>query len=146
MDHRILYLEGKFIGRGLNHSAEPFTGTMTLAPVWGNSGTALSFTAIGDDGQIYHDERTVLGVDPGHQIHMASASNNTGALLLYVAETIEDDRLVFRFGDLGDRGTFRETREVHVHDNGDVTYRFSWGPPGEPVRERSVLRMTPDHV
>ena len=146
MNHRILHVSGNFTGRGVNHAAEPFTGSMTLTPVLGNSGTALSFTAVGDDGQTYHDERTVLGLDPDHQLHMVSTSNNTGALMSYALEIMEDEQLVFRFGDLEDLGTFRETRAIQLHDNGDVSYRFSWGLPGEQVRERSAVRMTPDCV
>lgn len=47
------------MGHEINPVAERFAGTMTLMPVLGNCGTALTFTAMGDSDVIIHDERTL---------------------------------------------------------------------------------------
>ncbi|NMP24637.1 hypothetical protein [Sulfobacillus harzensis] len=141
MDHKLLHVTGRFMGHGINHAAERFVGTMTLMPVLGNCGTVLTFTAMGDSDMIFHDERTLIGLDAQGRLSMVSTSNNTGALLHYALQDAEGGRLVFRLGDLDDEHSFRETRELVLHEDGDVTYRFSWGQPGGPFRERSVVRM-----
>lgn len=142
MEYKLLHVTGRFMGHGINHAAERFMGTMTLMPVLGNRGTALTFTATGDADAIFHDERTLIGLDEQGRLSMVSTSNNTGALLHYALQDAESARLVFRLGDLDDEHSFRETREIVLHEDGDVTYRFSWGQPGGPFRERSVVRMT----
>lgn len=90
---------------------------------------------------IFHDERTLIGLDVQGRIVMVSTSNNTGTLRCYALQHAEDGRLLFPWGDLDNENSFRERRELIVHQDGDVTYRFSWGQPGGPFQERSVVRM-----
>lgn len=92
-------------------------GTMTLMPVLGDCGTALTFTSTGDSDAIFHDEHTLIGLDEQGRLSMVSTSNNTGALLHYALQDAESGRLVFRLGDLDDEHSFRETREIVLHDH-----------------------------
>ena len=139
--YSLLQMTGEFSGVGINHADESFTGRMTLNPVTGNRAVSLIFTALGDTGEVFHDERTLIGFDPAGELVMVSVSNNTGAVMQYHLHHREKGQLVFQFGDAALEHTFRERREMIVHDNGDVTYRFSWGAPGEPFQEQSVVRM-----
>lgn len=142
MYHKIFGIMGQFVGDGVNHDNEKFTGVMTLKPMLGNRGTSLSFTASGEGGVVFHDERSLIGFDPQGEIFMVSTSNNTETLMPYTLVAIDQNRVVFRFGDVNARDTFRETRELTIHDNQDITCRFSWGLPGESFAERSTVRMT----
>lgn len=72
---------------------------------------------------------------------MVSTSKDTGSLLNYALQAAEGGRLVFRLGDLDGGHSFGETGELVLHEDGDVTYRFSWGQPGGPFQERSVVRI-----
>lgn len=139
--HSVLQTAGHFSGTGINHAGESFTGRMTLSPVIGHCAVSLVFTALGDKDEVFHDERTLIGLDSAGGMVMVSASNNTGAVMTYHLHLREEERLVFQFGDIAMADTFREQRELIVHASGDVTYRFSWGMPGGEFQERSVVRM-----
>lgn len=65
MSEMLLQVSGQYTGTGTNHDREEFVGQMTLYPQLGNRGTGLAFTATGITGQIYHDERTLIGYTPG---------------------------------------------------------------------------------
>lgn len=142
MDHKIFGIMGRFIGDGVNHDNERFMGVMTLTPMLGNRGTSLSFTASGEGGVVFHDERSLIGFDLQGEIVMVSTSNNRGTVIPYTLHAVDQDRVMFRFGDVNARDTFRESRELTIQDNQDITYRFSWGLPGESFAERSAVRMT----
>ena len=142
MNENLLEIAGSFAGVGVNHDQEEFTGRMTLLPHLGRRGASLAFTAVGANDEVYHDERTLVGFNAQGELCLVSTSNNTGGLLHYRLADRADSRWIFQFGDVADKTAFRETRELRVHQNGDVTYRFSWGLPGGPFQERSVVRMS----
>ena len=53
----------------------------------------------------------------------------------------EKTTLVFRYGDLEKRSTFREEVRIDLFEGGDLGYRYAWGMPEGEFRDRSRVRM-----
>ena len=51
---------GSFIGHGVNHEKEAFTGRLVVSRVMAGRAVTLHYTALGLDGQTLHEEFTLL--------------------------------------------------------------------------------------
>jgi hypothetical protein len=139
---------GRYTGRGINHDQQPFEGTLELSSVVSGKGLALTFTATGDDGTVYHEEHSVIGPGFDGALGLWTLCNNAPgmtALALRRDGEVEGCRrsLVFGVGDPDDEGSFREEIALDLHADGSLGYRFAWGLPGGEFAPRSGLRLSP---
>lgn len=139
-------LEGTYTGDGINHEGQKFTGEFSLAP--GAQGATLKFSATGANGEKYHVEESQLGLDGQGQPCLFVNSNNHPQTTPHVLTKFEDTprntkRLVFAFGDMGAKDTFREEIVLEVYPDKKIDYRYSWGLPQGDFAERSGALMAP---
>jgi uncharacterized cupin superfamily protein len=137
---------GSFEGFGINHENQKFRGVLTLSPEIEGKGLSLEFTATGDDGTVYHKEHSILGRSPLETLSLwVLSSNHPGVIEHQYFEDKPtpgaDKTFSFRCGDLSSTKSFREVITIDLWQNGDVSYRYSWGMPGGEFKERSGVRM-----
>ncbi|MCO4744907.1 MAG: hypothetical protein KC912_08960 [Proteobacteria bacterium] len=135
---------GTYAGAGVNHDGQPFRGVLRMHPVLGGRGTRLRFVATATDGTLLHEEETLIGAEPSGSPTLVTLSSNLPGLLVHHLVDVargEAVQLVFRHGDVDDDSVFREEIRIGMHPEGDVTYAFAWGMPGQPFADRSGVRM-----
>lgn len=135
---------GTFVGEGVNHDGQPFTGRLKLAPVVDGAGLSLEFTARGEGGEVYHRERSTLAPGPDGALTLWSLSNNApGLLALPLRRDVpgEARALVFGVGDPDDGDAFRMEVTLELQPGGQLGYRFAWGLPGGEFAPRSGLTL-----
>jgi ketosteroid isomerase-like protein len=138
---------GVYVGEGINHEGQPFTGRLSLEPLLSGRGFQLQFSATGKDGKLYHQEASTIAPAmnekltlwnfntniPGLVPHeLRSASTKTGAI----------SSLTFGFNSPQDQKAFREEVSLDIWSNTSISYTYSWGLPDGDFKERSGVRMT----
>ncbi len=139
-------MSGKFVGRGINHELQPFTGILQAKPVSQYCGIALEFQAIGDDGTAYHSEASLLGKTTQGTLGLwVLSSNHPGVFerTLLHADSLQNQGFVwvFGFGKRDDKAIFREEIRIECQPSLSVKYVYSWGLPGGNFAERSGVLM-----
>jgi hypothetical protein len=72
----VLSRAGRYIGRGVNHQDQSFTGELLLAPALDGRGVALEFTALGLKGERYHQENTTIALTPMETVALWTLNTN----------------------------------------------------------------------
>jgi hypothetical protein len=139
-------MSGKFVGKGINHEGEPFTGTFWATKVLGNSGVGFTFQAVGTSGKVYHSESSLLGKTfQGKLALWVMSSNHPGVIerSLVKTETLEGSGFIwiFGYGDKNNRAIFREEIKIEVQPEESIKYTYFWGIPGGDFAERSWALM-----
>jgi hypothetical protein len=139
-------LSGKFIGKGINHESEPFTGTFWCTKVLGNGGVGFTFQAVAKDGTVYHSESSLLGKNAQGKLALwVMSSNHPGVIerRLITSEALEGSGFIwtFGYGNKDDRSAFREEIKIEVQPSESVKYTYFWGIPGGDFAERSWALM-----
>lgn len=143
---------GYYEGQGINHEGEVFTGKLQIRSLLENRGFSLRFSAVGKDGTIYHQEESTIAPSIGEKLTLWNLNTNTPGLVPHELRP-ENTKVgsirtfTFGFNDPSDAKAFREEIALDVHDNGDLSYTYSWGLPNGEFKERSGVRMkmqTPD--
>lgn len=136
---------GLYRGRGLNHEGQNFTGELKLDFDPRLKVLHVDSTAVGDDQEVYHAEKSWIGYDLSGSLILWVASNNHPAVTPHrfdrIAESHGRRDVVFRFGDLHDRDSFREEITFSVFHDGSVAHCYSWGLPGGDFESRSGSKM-----
>jgi hypothetical protein len=136
---------GKFVGRGINHEGQPFTGIFEANRVSTNGGLSLSFQAVGDDGTIFHAEKSLMGPGVHGKLGLWVLSTNHPGI--FERQLTTEDTLaggfvwVYGFGKRDDRSTFREEIRIECAFGKSLKYVYSWGMPGGDFAERSGVTM-----
>jgi hypothetical protein len=139
--------QGSFVGRGVNHDDEEFTGRLSLRSVPGAPACAWDFLAQLESGVYAHVEHTLVALDEAGVPGLWTVSSNRPHMVRYAltgrVETPEGLVATFADGDLDDESRFRSQIRIELHAGGDMAYHHAWGLPGEPFAERSGVRMSP---
>lgn len=149
--HEILKLlaerEGHYIGDGINHDNENFKGKFSISPIINNHGIEITFTATGDDGIVYHTEKTTIALSHNDdRPYMWSINSNTSYLFQHKLRKNEifgdqNRRFVFGLNDPSNKDLFREEIQLDLLSNEEIGYHYYWGMPGEDFAYRSGLQM-----
>lgn len=139
-------VQGQYVGRGVNHEGQSFTGIFEARHLSQGPGVAFSFRAVGDEGAVYHDEQSLIGNSmAGKPSLWVLSSNHPGVFERTLKEETMTSEgtcvLVFGFGSLEDRASFREQVRLEISPSGTVKYVYFWGMPGGDFAERSGTLM-----
>ena len=145
--HKLQKCSGTYVGQGVNHEGQAFTGTLVLLPKFDGKGFTLDFTAKGADGSVYHREHSLLGPTPSQKISLWVMSTNHPGVMEHTLTEREatpgaEASLFFQMGDLKNRDTFREEIVLDLWPGGDLSYRYFYGVSGGDFQERSGARMS----
>ena len=135
---------GSYTGAGVNHEKQNFSGQFCLSPVIASKAFEVIFKAVGNDGTIYHEEKTLITHTPQKQLGLWTVSNNTPFMMhleFREEKVIEgSQRLIFGLNNPSDKTAFRE--EIHLElTHNKIGYHFYWGMPGGEFAYRSGLLM-----
>lgn len=138
---------GTYMGEGINHEGQAFTGRLKLKSLLGGRGFQLMFSATGKDGTLYHKEESTIAPSIEENLTLWNFNTNTPGLVPHELRRSEAKpgamaSLVFGFGNQADRSAFREEIALDIWDKGNLSYTYSWGLPGGDFQERSGVRMT----
>ena len=105
--------EGRYIGKGINHEKENFTGTFTLTPIINGCAVEIEFTAAGDSGEVYHTEKTTLALSQDNQVNLWSINSNVPYMFQHELKSNQlfegnNSRFIFGLNDPCQRDVFRE--------------------------------------
>ena len=138
---------GNYTGQGINHDNQKFTGELIVESIVGRRGALLTFTATGEDGTVYHEEKSTISPSMDEKILMWNFNSNVPGLVpheLKKSEAIENgSKFIFGFNDKSNENAFREEIALELYNNGDIGYHYSWGLPHGEFKERSGLVMKP---
>jgi hypothetical protein len=137
---------GDYAGRGINHEKQNFNGALNLRFDFENKSLSLVLSATGDKGEVFHAERSWLGFDISGSLVLYVVSNNHPAITPHLFDRLEtgtdgEKRIVFRFGDVQDKNTFREEINLNIFSDKSIEHFYSWGLPGGNFEPRSGSRM-----
>ncbi len=137
---------GDFSGRGINHEKQNFTGNLSLKFGFPEKSLLLVSSATGDSDEVFHSENSLIGFDITGSLILYVASNNHPAITPHLFNRIEEGtsgekKIVFRFGDIQDRNTFREEINFNFFPDGSIEHFYSWGLPGGDFEPRSGSKM-----
>lgn len=137
---------GAYSGRGVNHEKQNFNGQLTLKFDFDNKTLSLVSSATGDKGEVFHSERSWIGFDISGSLVLYVVSNNHPAITPHLFNRIEpgkngENRIVFRFGNLEDKNSFREEINLNLYSDKSIEHFYSWGMPGGEFEPRSGSRM-----
>jgi hypothetical protein len=131
MIDRLNALAGHHEGTGNGGESGPFTATISIEPLLGSLGTAVVYTAVDPTGKQLHTERTTLAHDmvSGHLTLFVLCAELSG-----LGQLTEVSEGVFNNG----AGLAGFELQITIGVTADeLTYTWSWAPPGEPLAEQS---------
>lgn len=139
--------EGQYSGNGVNHDKEEFKGEFSITPIIGGNGVEIQFTATGNDGTIFHTEKTTVALSQDETPKLWSLNSNAPFMFqheLRKTESIDNGgtRLTFGFNDPENSEVFREEIHLELYENGKIGYHYYWGMPGGDFAYRSGLKMS----
>ena len=143
----LLSYQGQYRGTGINHDNQEFTGELHLSPIIDSKGVELRFVATGNDGTIYHQEKTLIAPNESESISLWTLNNNVPHLYEHKikdTDTVDgaSHTLMFVHNNPEDSSQFRETISIDLWPNGDLSYSYAWGLLGGDFQDRSGLRMS----
>lgn len=137
---------GVYTGRGVNHENQSYDSDLVLKVALENKLLLLLSEARGAHGELFHSEATTIGYDISGQLTMFVTSNNHPGVTPHYFNRIEmgtqgEKKIVFRFGDIADRNSFREEIFINVYPSGELEQAYSWGMAGGEFQARSGAKM-----
>lgn len=136
--------KGTFEGSGINHHGEEFVATLVLKPLIAGRGALLWFCAEGKNGDVFHEEITLIGPGPDG-LELVSLNTNVETIQTFHASELVSGQApsaVFTYGDLVDDTTFRERITLQITAPDQLEYKFEWGLPGEAISQRNTIALT----
>lgn len=137
---------GVYLGDGINHEGQAFTGRLSLEPLLAGRGFQIHFSATGKDGMLYHQEVSTIAPALTEKLTLWNFNTNIPGLVPHelrsaIAKSSAVSSLVFGFNSPEDQKAFREEVVLDIWDSNSISYTYSWGMPGGEFRERSGVRM-----
>jgi len=133
---RVVRAAGRYEGPGSGAESGAFTGVVEIRSVLDGLGAELTYRATGPDGAVLHDEHTLLALDmwSGEPtlFVLCSELNGLGQLVQSGESTFGNGR--------GKQG-FELQIELELGDD-TLEYVWSWGAPGDDLREQSRATLT----
>lgn len=138
---------GTYLGNGLNHEDQAFTGTLNLRGLLDGRGTSIQFTAIGSDGKLYHQEASTIAPTISENLALWNFNSNSPGLICHELRDTKPksgalSSYTFSYNQASDINLFREEITLDIWENKDISYSYSWGMPGGDFKERSSARMS----
>ncbi len=136
MIDRLNALAGHHEGTGNGEESGPFTATVSIEPLLESLGTEIVYTAVDPAGEQLHTERTTLAHDmiSGHLTLFVLCAELSGlGQLTEVAEGV--------FNNGAGVDGFELQIAIGFTDD-ELTYTWSWAPPGESLAEQSRATFT----
>jgi hypothetical protein len=135
-----------FVGRGLNHEGEAFTGALTVQTLVGGRAVMLNYTATLLDGREAHVEATLLGRNAEGRLCLWPVMQELSVVIPHVeisacSSESHVAEATFASGPREAVAVFREEITIRLGRDGKLTYAHSWGLPHEPFEERSSCEM-----
>ncbi len=134
---------GSYSGEGINHEKEKFIGSFDLQEILGGRAFQIKFEAKSatNPSAVFHSEVSTLAPNISNGVSLFNLNTNTPFLAEHVyIEGSDPNHMVFRFGDRGNKNSFRE--EVHIRLGGnEIRYEYHWGMPGGDFQYRSGASM-----
>ncbi len=136
---------GHYVGAGINHTGDNFTGYFELSSLYNNS-VQIKFSAAGEKSQDYHKETSIISCDESERLCLWNVNSNVPGMLCHQfksAESVDgsDVTLTFAYNDSKDTNKFREEISIDLWPCGNITYRYAWGMPGEEFKDRSSAKL-----
>ncbi len=137
---------GVYLGEGINHEGQIFTGRLSLEPLLAGRGFLIHFSATGKDGKIYHQEVSTVAPSITERLTLWNLNINIPGLLPHelrtaIAKPQAINSFVFGFNSPQESRAFREEIALDIWDSNSISYTYSWGMPGGEFKERSAVRM-----
>lgn len=136
---------GYYHGKGVNHEKQNFSHNFSIESLSSSKTLEISATAVGDNGEVYHSEKSWIGFDLTGALVLYVTSNNHPGITPHnfyrIDETADCKNVVFRFGNPDDRHSFREEITLSLFSDGSLTHRYAWGLPGGDFEPRSSARV-----
>lgn len=142
----LLEAVGEYSGKGVNHEKQDFNSKLSLKVGTPDKLLLLSSIATGQSEEVFHTENSFIGFDITGSLFLYVVSNNHPAITPHKFDRIEntkdgEKKIVFRFGDLLDRNSFREEINFNIFDDGSLEHFYSWGMPNGDFEPRSGSKM-----
>lgn len=142
----LLETAGNYFGEGRNHEGQRYRGSFELKPVLDGKVLELRSRAEGIHGETFHEETSLISSDLAGELNLYVTSNNHPGLTVHKFNRVEigssgEKRIVFRFGDVNDKNTFREEITIATYQDGSVEHHYAWGMPGGNFEPRSGSKM-----
>jgi hypothetical protein len=136
---------GTFAGHGVNHEGEKFAGKLSLKLAMPGKLLSLLSSATGVSGEVFHEEVSWIGRDMTGTLTLFVSSNNHPGVTPHLFDRIEEspdaNKIIFKFGDIQDKNSFREEVTLALHSDGSLAHHYAWGLPGGSFESRSGSRM-----
>lgn len=136
---------GAYIGSGVNHDNQKFSHRFSMDLISANRVFEISATAIGEQNEVYHSEKSWLGFDPQKTLVLFVTSSNHGTITPHILDRIEESedcqKIVFRYGVKSDKNSFREEITFSLFSDGTIDHQYAWGLPGGDFLPRSSARV-----
>lgn len=137
---------GNYFGMGLNHQGQKYEGHCCLKREIPTKLIAVTSQAKGINGEVFHNEISWIGRDISGALTLYVNSNNHPGITPHVFDRVDEGqdgsrKVVFRFGKLSDKHTFREEVTFGIHTNYNIEHTYAWGLPGGSFETRSSARM-----
>lgn len=142
----LLETAGNYFGEGRNHEGQRFRGSFELKPLFEGRVLELRSRAEGLNGELFHEESSLISSDLSGQLNLYVTSSNHPGLTVHRFDRLEsgqegEKRIIFRFGNPEDKNTFREEITIATYQDGSVEHHYSWGMPGGEFEPRSGSKM-----
>ncbi|MEK6772948.1 MAG: hypothetical protein AABY64_03315 [Bdellovibrionota bacterium] len=137
---------GAYLGEGINHEGQPFTGCLSLQPLLAGRGFQIHFSATGKDGKLYHQEASTIAPAMTEKLTLWNFNTNIPGLVPHelrsaIAKPGALNSFIFGFNSPQDHKAFREEVALDIWDSNSISYTYSWGMPDSEFKERSGIRM-----
>jgi hypothetical protein len=137
-----------FVGSGMNHEAESFTGRLELQPLVSGNAVMLHYTATSVSGEHLHKEATLLGTNSDGVLCLWPVMEELPFVLPHplLRSTLRENgtlEVVFANAPRSAMGIFREEITIALAPNQTITYAHAWGMPDQPFEERSSCELVP---
>lgn len=155
---------GYYAGTGTNHEKKEFRGELDLKTIVNGKGVLISYRAVGISGiefnkdehlynretVMYNEESTFICYDKNNELSLWTLNNNIGTMVKFDLRRFKQfstkrNLYIFGFGDPLDNNVFREEITIELHENGDISYNYSWGEAGGLFLSRSTIQMKKVH-
>ncbi len=137
---------GSYSGHGTNHENQSYKSELNLASVLDKKLLMLTSLATGLHGEMFHEEATTIGYDISGKLTMYVSSNNHPGVTPHFFDRLDigsdgEKKLVFRFGEIADKNSFREEIFINLYPTGELEQTYWWGMAGGEFQARSGAKM-----
>lgn len=155
---------GYYAGMGTNHENKEFRGELDLKSIINDRGVLIQYRAVGVQGVDFNnpenlysretvfftEEATMICHDKNNHLALWTLNNSIGTMAKFDIRRYKEfsgkrHLYIFGFGDPEDNTVFREEISIELHEDGDISYNYSWGEPKGLFLSRTSIKMKKVH-